>query len=104
MTIQFNSVHLAPTLLIGRRHSAFNSTITEGKLHMVNIKNFTTQELQQYQDDNKTIFFSRYAVQQLHYSVNAGYSFTKIMTLMSPFCKTKTFFAMTPDTASAYIK
>jgi len=71
---------------------------------MLNAKNFTIQELQDYRDAGKTMFFSRHAVQQLHYSVNAGYSFTKLMTLMTPFCKTKTFFAMTPDNANAYIK
>jgi hypothetical protein len=64
---------------------------------------FTPRELQTYYNDNKVMFFTRFAVQQLHYSVNAGYSFTKVFTFTSPFCKRGTFCEMTTATASAYI-
>lgn len=65
---------------------------------------FTPTELSEYNRDGKTMFFTRFALQQLNYSPNSGYSFIKVMTLSSPFCKRGTFFAMTPDTANAYIK
>jgi len=64
---------------------------------------FTPQELKEYYDAGKTSFCTRFAVQELHYSVNAGYSFTKIYTFSSPFCKRGTFFAMTTASANKYI-
>ena len=64
---------------------------------------FTPTELKEYYNEGKTSFCTRFAVQELHYSVNAGYSFIKVYTFSSPFCKRGTFFAMTIAGANKYI-
>jgi len=53
---------------------------------MLKTTNFTTTELKNYYFNNETFFFTTNAIQELHYSVNAGFYFLKVATIKN-FCQ-----------------
>lgn len=59
---------------------------------------FSRQELQKHYDNDEVIFITHSGVFNLHYSRNAGFSFTKIRVL-DGWLKPGTHTAMTPTLA-----
>lgn len=70
---------------------------------MLKANQFSITELKNYYFNNETLFFTCNAVQQLNYSENAGYYFTKIASVKD-FCPRGRYHAMQPENAKQFIK
>ena len=63
---------------------------------------FSNAELRHFISTNMIMFFAGKTLYQLHSSVNAGYSFTKVRRLKERFTLPGKFYAMDPEHANKY--